>query len=75
MAHPPCSPDLTPTDYHLLLSLSDQPKNKKFDYVNQLETYIDEFSNSESQEFYASRNHKLPGEWQYLVDKDGAYIC
>ncbi|XGW34339.1 hypothetical protein V3C99_018308, partial [Haemonchus contortus] len=75
MAHPSYSPDLTPTDYYLLLPLSDHPKNKKFDYVNQLETYIDEFSSSKPQEFYASRNHKLPGERQYLVDNDGAYIC
>nr|CDJ80805.1 Transposase domain containing protein [Haemonchus contortus] len=70
LAHPPYSPDLAPTDYHLFLSLSNHLKNKNFDYVNQLETYIDEFSSSKPQEFYASGIQKLPDKWQYVVDND-----
>jgi histone-lysine N-methyltransferase SETMAR len=50
--HPPYSPDLAPTDYHLFCSLSNYLREKKFDDENDLKMELVNFVGQKSQDFY-----------------------
>ena len=53
--HPAYSPDLAPTDYHLLRSLSHHLLEKKFDDENDVKMDITNFFGQKSQDFYERR--------------------
>jgi histone-lysine N-methyltransferase SETMAR len=72
--HPPYSPDLAPTDYHLFHSLANHLREKKFNEEDHLKTDIDNFFNQKSQDFYERGILSLPERWQQVIDTDGAYI-
>ena len=72
--HPPYSPDLAPTDYHLHRSLSDYLREKKFDDENDLKMDLVKFFGQESQGFYERGIRSLPERWRQVIDNNGAYI-
>ena len=72
--HPPYSPDLTPTDYHLFRSLSHHFSEKKFDDENELKMDIANFFSQKSQDFYKRGILSLPELWRQVVESSGAYI-
>jgi histone-lysine N-methyltransferase SETMAR len=74
LPHPPYSPDLAPTDYHLFRSLADDLREKKFDDEDDLKIYLDNFFSRKSQEFYERGILSLPKRWRQVVDNNGAYI-
>ena len=74
LSHPPNSPDLAPTDYHLFRSLSNDLKDRKFIEEDDLYKYISIFFNNKPKDFYEAGIHSLPLRWQQVVDSDGAYI-
>ena len=59
LVHPQYSPDLAQTDYHLFKHMAAFLSNKKFEKDDQLKKELDEFFNSNSQEFYATGIQKL----------------
>jgi histone-lysine N-methyltransferase SETMAR len=73
LAHPPYSPDMAPTDYHLFLSLSNHLEGKVFDEQKSLETDLQHFFDSKPASFYCDGIHKLPTRWQYILNHDGDY--
>lgn len=72
--HPPYSPDLAPTDYHLFRSLSNYLGEKKFDDENDLKTDLANFFDQKSQDFYEAGILSLPVRWRQVIDSNGAYI-
>ena len=50
--HPPYSPDLAPTDYHLFRSLSNDLRDKKFEDESDVKTELVKFFDEKSQDFY-----------------------
>jgi histone-lysine N-methyltransferase SETMAR len=74
LPHPPYSPDLAPTDYHLFLSLSNDLRNRTFANESALKTYLSDFFNSKSTEFYAKGIRELPKRWQLVIDLNGTYV-
>jgi histone-lysine N-methyltransferase SETMAR len=72
--HPPYSPDLAPTDYHLFRSLSNHLREKKFDDESSLKTDLTDFFSQKSLDFYERGIFSLPERWRQVVDSDGAYI-
>jgi len=72
--HPPYSPDLAPSDYHLFLSLSNHLRGKQFQDEEDLKKFLREFFNSKSPEFYARGIRDLPRRWQEVIDSKGAYV-
>lgn len=74
LPHPPYSPDIAPTDYHLFRSLQNSLQGHRFDDRTQLESYLDDFFNRQPPEFYARGIEQLPRRWQEVVDQDGNYI-
>lgn len=74
LPHPPYSPDLAPTDYHLFRSLANHLQEKKFDNEHDLKIYIHNFFSDKPQEFYKRGIFSLPDRWRQVINSDGAYI-
>jgi len=74
LPHPPYSPDLAPSDYHLFRSLSNDLRGKSFKEESALKSYLQDFFNSKSREFYAKGIRDLPRRWQEVIDSNGKYI-
>ena len=72
--HPPYSPDLAPTDYHLYRSLSNYLREKKFNDESQIKMDLLNFFDQNIQDFYESGILSLPERWQQVIDSNGAYI-
>ena len=74
LPHPPYSPDLAPSDYHLFRSLNNDLRGKKFNTGHDLKNYIQNFFDSKPSHFYASGIHDIPSRWRQVIDTDGAYV-
>ncbi|GFW13839.1 histone-lysine N-methyltransferase SETMAR [Trichonephila clavipes] len=74
LMHPPYSPDLAPSDYHLFIVLQSFLSDKKFaareDWENRL---LDVFANK-GQHFNERGISKLPLKWQQIIQQNGAYL-
>ena len=74
LPHPPYSPDLAPTDYHLFRSLSNNLRGKKFDKDEDIFHYLRHLFDSQPKEFYARGIHSLPKRWEEVIEREGGYI-
>ena len=74
LPHPPYSPDLAPSDYHLFLSLSNDLRDRNFINEAELKSYLQGFFDSKSPEFYARGIHELHSRWQRVIGSNGTYI-
>lgn len=72
--HPPYSPDIAPSDYHLFRSLQNHLGNQKFDDLQDLELWLNKYFSSLPSEFYKNGIMALPKRWDYIVDNNGLYI-
>ena len=72
--HPPYSPDLAPSDYHLFLALQNFLSDKKLGSREDYENRLLEFFANKDQGFYERGIMKLPLKWQQIVAKNGAYL-
>ena len=74
LMHPPYSPDLAPTDYHLFRSLSNQMRGLTFDNEEDLENWLTTYFDSRSDDFWQNGINKLVERWEEVVNNDGDYI-
>ena len=74
LAHPPYSPDLAPSDYHLFRAPSNHLRGKKFEKEDHLKKDIETFFASKSPDFYENGLNDLPRRWEAVVDNDGEYL-
>lgn len=74
LMHPPYSPDLAPSDYHLFRSLQNFLDGKKFTDKTAAENGVSEFFESKPQKFYYDGIMKLPEKWQKVIDNNGQYV-
>lgn len=74
LPHPPYSPDISPCDYYLFLSLSNFLASKRFSTDDELKTAIASFFDSKDQAFYLHGMRLLVERWQKVVDADGDYF-
>lgn len=74
LVHPPYSPDLAPTDYHLYRSLSDHFREKKFEDEDSIKTELANFFASQPAQFYERGILSLPDRWRQVVVNNGMYI-
>jgi histone-lysine N-methyltransferase SETMAR len=72
--HPPYSPDLAPSDYHLFRSLQNNLDGKKFDTLEALKKHLDQFFDEKPRKFYEDGIMKLPERWQKVIEQNGQYI-
>lgn len=74
LPHPPYSPDLAPSDYHLFRSLQNSMNGKTFKDEEAVKNHLDWFFADKPQTFYERGIMKLVERWQEVIDKDGQYI-
>ncbi|GFW70062.1 mariner Mos1 transposase [Trichonephila clavipes] len=74
LMHPPYSPDLAPSDYHLFLTLQNFLSNKTLESREDCENRLLEFFANKDQDFYDRGIMKLPLKWQHIIEQNGAYL-
>ena len=74
LPHPPYSPDLVPSDYHLFRSLQNSLMGTNFSNEDQVREFVENFFTSKPAEFYAKGIEELPDKWQQVIANDGEYI-
>ena len=74
MLHPPYSPDLSPTDFQLFLSLDNYIKNRTFNIEDDLKTEVHNFFQSKTKDFYKNGITKLLNRWEKAIECEGSYF-
>jgi histone-lysine N-methyltransferase SETMAR len=72
--HPPYSPDLAPTDYHLLRSLQNHLNNKKFERFEEVSDAILAYFESKPRNFCKAGIEKLVKRRETVIASNGNYI-
>lgn len=74
LLHPPYSPDIAPSDYHLFRSLQNDLNGKNFDSVEAIKNHITAFFDAKPRDFFKRGIHKLVERWKMIVENGGEYI-
>ncbi|UYV72294.1 SETMAR [Cordylochernes scorpioides] len=64
-------PDLAPTDYHLLHSMSNHMRGTTFDDEEDLKTWLNNFFDTRSGDFWRNGINKLVEIWEEVVNNNG----
>lgn len=74
LPHPPYSPDLAPSDYHLFRSMAHFLRGRQFENVEEVENGCHEFFASKSKEWYRHGIEQLARRWIQTIENDGLYF-
>lgn len=74
LAHPPYSPDLAPSDYHLFRSMQHSLAGKQFTKLEDAKKWIDDWIASKPKKFFYDGIHSLPEKWEKVIASDGGYF-
>ncbi|PIC33252.1 hypothetical protein B9Z55_013297 [Caenorhabditis nigoni] len=74
LQHPPYSPDLAPSDYHLFRSMQHHLAEKKFKSDEEVKIWVTNYFESQPAEFFKKGIESLRMRWQMVVDNDGEYL-
>lgn len=75
LPHPPYSPDIAPSDYHLFRSLQNSLSDKTFTTDSSIKSHLESFVEQKDKHFFESGIMSLPERWQQIIVQNGAYIC
>ena len=71
--HPPYSPNLAPSDYHLFLSMANDFADEKFVSREACENRLSQFFANKDEGFY-ERGIMESSKWQQVIEQNGAYF-
>jgi hypothetical protein len=74
LPHPPYSPDLVPSDYHLFRSLSNNLRSVSFYNDAEPQHWLDDFFTAKPADFFKRGLENLLGRWEAVVSNEGEYI-
>lgn len=74
LPHPPYSPDISPSDYHLFRSFQHHLSGKVFEDVESIKNEISDFISSKNSDFFKRGIESLVKRWQSIVDNEGDYF-
>jgi len=74
LPHPPYSPDLAPSDFHLFRSLQNSLRGKTFDSDEAVNRHLVQFFADKDRSFYEQGIMKLTERWQKVIEQNGQYI-
>ncbi|XP_035733116.1 histone-lysine N-methyltransferase SETMAR-like [Vespa mandarinia] len=73
LQHPPYSPDLSPTDFHLFKHLELFLRAKQYENEDSLKNAISEFIDSKDQDFFKTGIYALKSRREKYIEVNGAY--
>lgn len=74
LPHPPYSPDLAPSDFHLFPKLKEHLRGKRFADNNELKAVVNGYFRVASKEFFQSGIEKLRERYNKCIVKQGDYV-
>lgn len=74
LPHPPYSPDIAPSDYHLFRSMAHGLADQHFRSFEEAKNYIESWIGSKDVDFFWRGIRKLPERWEKVVANDGQYF-
>lgn len=74
LSHPPYSPDIAPSDYHLFRAMQHFLVGKKYASHEAINIAIQDFFDSKPVDFYKDGLMKLVCKWSDIVENNGAYV-
>lgn len=74
LPHPPYSPDIAPSDYHLFRSMEHFLRGRQMRNHKDVENVVSQFIASQKAEFWKKGIEKLPELWKTIVESNGNYI-
>ena len=74
LPHPPYSPDVAPSDYHLFRSMAHGLKHQHFQSYEEVQNWIDSWIASTDDQFFQRGIRLLPERWEKVVANDGQYF-
>ena len=74
LPHPPYSPDLAHSDYHLFASLGHAVSNQQFKTFAEAEKWVVDWFASKDEAFYRKGIRKLPERWAECIAHNGSYF-
>ena len=74
LTHPPYSPDLAPSDFHLFGPLKESMKGIHFQTDEEVKAAVSNWLSTQSTEFYAKGIDNLISRWNKCVAKEGDYV-
>lgn len=74
MDHPPYSPDIAPSDYHLFRSMQIDLADVRFRNADEVREWIDDWLAKKDEEYFYRGIHKLPRKWEEIIANYGEYI-
>ena len=74
LPHPPYSPDIAPSDYHLFRSMTHGLAEQRFHSYEDTKEWVDWWIKSKDVTFYTCGIRMLPERWAKVVDSDGQYF-
>lgn len=72
--HPPYSPDLAPSDFHLFRSMASGLKDTSFASATEVKNWLDDWIASKDEDFFYRGIHALPERWTKCVASNGDYF-
>ncbi|GBP91934.1 Mariner Mos1 transposase [Eumeta japonica] len=74
LPHPPYSPDIKPSDYHLFRSMAHGLTDQKFTSYEDFQNSVDMWISSKDKEFFQRGIRLLSERWQKVVESYGKYF-
>ena len=74
LPHPPYSPDVAPSDYHLFRSMAHDLAEQHFRSYEDVKKWIDSWIASKDEKFFRRGIRTLPERWEKVVASDGHYF-
>jgi hypothetical protein len=74
LPHPPYSPDIAPSDYHLFRSMQNHLAGTRFTSSEEVKNWVDSFLASKDEEFFRHGIRMLPERWEKVIASDGQYF-
>lgn len=74
LPHPPYSPDIAPSDYHLFRSMQHALADQHFSKYDEVKKWIDSWIAAKEPHFFRDGICQLPERWEKIVASDGQYF-
>lgn len=73
LPHPPYSPDVAPSDYHLFRSMASSLRGRHFANYEEVKKWLDDWIARKQPKFFKDGINKLAENWGTVIRNDGNY--